>query len=34
MQVGISRDTLPQAMAKKLPRYPIPVFLSFIYRHN
>ena len=24
---SISRDTLPQAMAKKLPRYPIPVFL-------
>ncbi|MCL1125369.1 GNAT family N-acetyltransferase [Shewanella surugensis] len=24
---SISRDTLPQSMAKKLPRYPIPVFL-------
>lgn len=24
---SIGRDTLPQAMAKKLPRYPIPVFL-------
>ncbi len=24
---SINRETLPQAMAKKLPRYPIPVFL-------
>ena len=25
---SISRETLPQAMAKKLPRYPIPVFFG------
>lgn len=25
--ITISRDTLPEAMAKKLPRYPVPVFL-------